>query len=161
MFKSILVSIDLSEMGEKVFNRALELAKLTQAKLSILHVLSPEEESSPLPIPTTLHEMYPTVGNELTLELWRKQWEDFEKQGLEILKSYSEKAIQEGITAEFYQQFGSPGKTICKLAETMATDVIVVGHRGRKGFSEMLLGSVSNYVLHHGKCSVLIVQTPT
>ena len=37
-------------------------------------------------------------------------------------------------------------------------DVIVMGHRGISGLQEFFLGSVSNYVLHHAPCSVLIVQ---
>ncbi|MFM7578374.1 MAG: universal stress protein, partial [Microcystaceae cyanobacterium] len=41
-----------------------------------------------------------------------------------------------------------------------AFDVIVVGHRGRWGLSEILLGSVSNYVFHHAHCPVLVVPTP-
>ncbi len=37
-------------------------------------------------------------------------------------------------------------------------DLIVLGRRGRTGLAEALLGSVSNYVLHHAPCSVLVVQ---
>ncbi|MEO0350033.1 MAG: universal stress protein, partial [Cyanobacteria bacterium P01_A01_bin.15] len=37
-------------------------------------------------------------------------------------------------------------------------DLIMMGRRGRSGFSELLLGSVSNYVMHHAPCSVLTVQ---
>jgi phage terminase large subunit GpA-like protein len=36
----------------------------------------------------------------------------------------------------------------------------MVGHRGRTGLSEFLLGSVSNYVMHHAPCSVLVVNNP-
>ena len=35
---------------------------------------------------------------------------------------------------------------------------MVIGRRGHKNISEMFLGSVSNYVMHHAPCSVLVVQ---
>ncbi len=40
----------------------------------------------------------------------------------------------------------------------MGADLIVVGRRGRSGLSELILGSASNYVLHHAPCSVLTLQ---
>jgi hypothetical protein len=52
-----------------------------------------------------------------------------------------------------------PGPTICKLAHDWPADLIVLGNRGRSGMAELLLGSVSNYVLHHAACSVLVVKT--
>ena len=158
MFQKILVAIDMSDMGEKVFAQALSLAKSHQASLMLLHVLSAEEDYSPLPIPPDLATMYPASGNDLTLQTWQKQWEEFEKQGLELLQSLSLKAADEGVSAEYQQLYGSPARTICKLAQDWPADLIVVGHRGRSGLSEMILGSVSNYVLHRAPCSVLIVQ---
>ncbi|NEO28803.1 MAG: universal stress protein, partial [Kamptonema sp. SIO4C4] len=35
---------------------------------------------------------------------------------------------------------------------------VIIGRRGRVGLSEILLGSVSNYVLHHAPCAVMVVQ---
>lgn len=49
---------------------------------------------------------------------------------------------------------------ICELARNWNADLIILGRRGRTGLSELLLGSVSNYVLHHAPCSVLTVQQP-
>ena len=158
MFNKILVAIDISEMGKDVFDQALSLAKMSKARLMLLHVLSPEEENSPLPIPPDLTEFYPAAGNDLTLESWRQRWELFENQGIELLESSQKEAKSKGIEAEYQQIFGSPGRTICQLARDWEANLIMVGHRGRSGLSEMVLGSVSNYVLHHASCSVLIVQ---
>jgi nucleotide-binding universal stress UspA family protein len=161
MYQKILVAVDTSEMSKTVFTQALFLAQMSQANLMILHVLSAEEENSPLPIPPDLSEIYPAAGNDLTLEIWREQWDNFEKEGLNLLGSYTEKAKDAGVSAEANQISGSPGRRICKFAKTWKADLIVVGHRGRTGLSEIILGSVSNYVLHHAPCSVLIVQTPS
>ena len=159
MFQKILVAIDTSEMSKLVFAEAVSLAKLSKASIMLLHILSTEEENSPLPIPPDLVTFYPAAGNELTLETWQQEWEQFKREGLELLEKYGEKAKQEGIEAEYQQITGSPGKTICKVALNSKIDLIVIGHRGRTGLSEMFLGSVSNYVLHHAPCSVLMVQT--
>ncbi len=44
------------------------------------------------------------------------------------------------------------------VAASDATDVIVVGSRGLGGFRGLLLGSTSNYVLHHARCPVVVVR---
>ena len=159
MYKKILVAMDMSEMSKEVFAQALAVAQQGNTSLLLLHVLSPEEDNSPLPIPPDLTDLYPAVGNDLTLEAWREQWEQFEKQGLEMLRSHAEEAASVGVNAEVTQISGPPGKSICKLAQDQQADLIVIGRRGRSGFREIFLGSVSNYVLHHAPGSVLIVQS--
>ena len=159
MFSKIIIAMDMSEMAKEVFAKALSLAQKYDAHLTLLHVLSTEEENSPLPVPVNLDEIYPATGNELTLELWREQWDVFEQKGLDTLQSRVQEAIAVGIKADSQQILGSPGKTICNIAKESETDLIIVGHRGRWGLSEMLLGSVSNYVFHHAHCCVLVVPT--
>lgn len=63
-----------------------------------------------------------------------------------------------GINAEFKILFGDPSRVICEIAQAWNADLIIIGRRGRTGLSELFLGSVSNYVLHHAPCSVLTVQ---
>ena len=158
MFKKIIVALDLSDMGKLVFDRALSLAKEQEAKLLLLHALSPEEDNSPLPVPPDLTQLYPAVGNDLTLEMWKEQWQAFEQLGVETLEHYCQTAIEAGVKAEPRQSLGNPGKVICKTATEEKAELIVIGHRGRRGLSEFFLGSVSNYVMHHADCSVLVVQ---
>ncbi|MGK7957963.1 MAG: universal stress protein [Crocosphaera sp.] len=159
MYQKILIALDMSEMAKIVFNHGLSLAKQEyNPQLLLLHILSGEEENSPLPIPPDLKEMYPAAGNDLTLETWKDQWEAFEKSGIKMLESYQKKATETDIQTEFQQIYGNPGSKICKVANEWQADVIIIGHRGRSGLQEFFLGSVSNYVLHHAHCSVLIVQ---
>lgn len=160
MFNKILVTVDTSEISKIVFAEALSLATKSNGTMMLLHVLSAEEENSPLPIPPDITEIYPAAGNELTLEAWREQWESFQREGLEMLSNYALEATQQGVQAEYQQIMGSPGHTICKIASDYQADLIAIGHRGRSGLSELLLGSVSNYVLHHAHCNVLVVQHP-
>ncbi|BFM39044.1 hypothetical protein OLK001_09700 [Synechocystis sp. LKSZ1] len=159
MFTKVLVALDMSESAKVVFSQGLSLAEKYQAHLHLLHVLSAEEESSPVPIPLNLDEVYPATGNELTLELWREQWDKFEKQGIESLQHRCDQAVSVGVPTDFQQIVGSPGKTICQVAKDLGAEVIVIGHRGRWGLAEILMGSVSNYVFHHALCCVLVVPT--
>ena len=80
------------------------------------------------------------------------------EKGLQTLQTFGEQAALEGIKVEYQQVPGSAGKTICQVAASWGADLIVIGRRGHTGLMEMMLGSVSNYVLHHALCSVLIVQ---
>ncbi len=55
---------------------------------------------------------------------------------------------------------GSPKRVILDTAETLRADLIVVGSHGYGAINRFLLGSVSQAVAQHAKCSVLIVRTP-
>jgi len=55
---------------------------------------------------------------------------------------------------------GHPAEVIIQVAEKFAIDLIIVGSHGRTGIRRFLLGSVSDYVLEHAPCSVLIVKKP-
>lgn len=52
---------------------------------------------------------------------------------------------------------GHPAEVLLALSED--ADMLVVGSRGHGGFKGMLLGSVSNHVIHHAHCPVVVVRT--
>ncbi len=158
MYQKILVALDISSMAKDIFAQALFLAKQNQSQLKLLHIISSEEDNSPLPVPPDLITFYPVVGNELTMETWQEQWEIYIASGLDLLQQYTQEAMEAGVKADYTQLQGSPGRIICKFAKEEQVDLIVIGRRGRTGLSEILLGSVSNYVLHHAPCCVLVVQ---
>lgn len=56
--------------------------------------------------------------------------------------------------------FGSPESRIVETAEEMKADMIVVGSHGYNSWERLLLGSVSDSVVHHAPCSVLVVRKP-
>jgi nucleotide-binding universal stress UspA family protein len=156
MFQRILVALDSAKASDYVFQKALSLAKLDQAVLMLLHVLSGEEKGSPnMPLSPIL-DYYPQASSKAA-ENYHKQWRIFEEKCLDQLKGYQEEALVLGVTSEVNQQFGSPGLKVCEVAQTWQADLIIMGSRGHSLLHQLILGSVSNYVLHHSPCSVLIV----
>ncbi|MDZ8055116.1 MAG: universal stress protein [Aulosira sp. ZfuVER01] len=159
MFTKILVALDRSPMGKQVFEQALALAKATGASLMLLHVLSAEEEGSPYAPLLSNFDYYPGVGSQ-SFEFYQRQWDNFKNQGIQLLQSFCAQANTAEVNTEFTQQLGSPGRLICQLATTWGADLIIMGRRGRSGLTEIFLGSVSNYVLHHAPCSVHVIHVP-
>ncbi len=160
MVNKVLAAIDLSDNSEGVFEQAVALASSSRASLMLLHVLSYEEEDSPSPVAS----VSPYVpGSAFIAEAWdmhRMEWEKYEQQGLQLLRSLCERAIAAGLQTEFTQTFGSTGRVICELARNWEAEVIVMGRRSHSRLGELFLGSVSNYVVHQAPCSVFIVRHP-
>lgn len=55
---------------------------------------------------------------------------------------------------------GSPGATIVEMARACRVDLVAVGSRGLGPYKGFLLGSVSDHVANHARCSVLLAKTP-
>ena len=72
----------------------------------------------------------------------------------ELLESTSADLGIEGARAVVL--FGEPGSAICYFAESEGADVILMGSRGRGGFKRAVLGSVSDHVVRHGPCPVVV-----
>ena len=61
------------------------------------------------------------------------------------------------VTAEVLD--GSPSRVIVETAENWEADLIIIGSHGYGFWSRALLGSVSDSVVHHAPCSVLVVRS--
>ncbi|TVP69364.1 MAG: universal stress protein [Leptolyngbya sp. LCM1.Bin17] len=65
---------------------------------------------------------------------------------------------QSGVQTVTRLEFGDPKHTICQVAKEINCDLIVVGSHGYGVVERVLLGSVSDYVVHHARCPVLVVR---
>jgi nucleotide-binding universal stress UspA family protein len=157
MFQKILVAMDQSPLSQSVFEKAVDLAKTNQASLMLLHVLSSNNEFFPMPMYPGIDGIYP-LAHDAIIRTSQAEYSLAEDIGLEFLQSHARTAIAQGISTEVTQTIGDAGATICAIANTWTADLIVMGRRGRTGLAEFVLGSVSNYVLHHAPCSALVVQ---
>jgi len=158
MFHKILAAIDHSELGQRVFDEALALAKLASGSLVLLNVLSPEDEASPSTPMITEYDFYPGALSRSVAAIYEELWQNYAEREFKMLRSLTEKAVAAGVETTFRQGFGSPSREICELAKDLNVDLVVVGRHGRSGINELFLGSVSNYVLHHAPCSVLTIH---
>jgi nucleotide-binding universal stress UspA family protein len=83
----------------------------------------------------------------------------------EYLEDEAEEAVQDGVdslreagfTVEGATDFGDPGSLICEKAEDESVDTIILGREGHSTMGELLLGSVSHYVVHHTAVPVTLV----
>ncbi|MFB6345887.1 MAG: universal stress protein [bacterium] len=75
----------------------------------------------------------------------------------DVTGEVEERLTDEGFDVDEVILMGHAGEEICDLAEDLGADTIVMGRRGSSAVSELLLGSVSQYVLHHAACPVTVV----
>ncbi len=136
MFKTIVLALDGSENAERAVPFAVELAKRDGAKLVIAHI---EER---------------IVG---------KGGGDIHADEAEIqakVKKLAEEVSAEGVEASVQMKdvmAGTPAHAIGEIAEGAEADLIVVGTRGHSSVAGLLLGSVTQRLLHVSACPVLAV----
>ena len=160
VFQKILVALDRSPNAPAVFEEGLNLAHKQGSQLMLFYCLNweKEEKVSPFLGIGTLADvnLYGTL-QKLRQESLQRDLE----QVRDWLRDLCREAKSKGVQAELDCRVGFPSQWICDRAENWGADVIVIGRRGHRGLSELLLGSVSNYVVHHAPCSVLVVQGMT
>jgi nucleotide-binding universal stress UspA family protein len=157
-FKKILIAVDYLPFTEEIFHQGMMMAQKHQSKLMIFHCISTEMPGLPELMTTTSIGVYGGVYSRDLVALSEKLIEEATAEMNLWLKSLADKALAQGIPSEFQYRTGNAGQQICDKAQEWGADLIIMGRRGRRGLSEFLLGSVSNYVLHHASCSVLIIQ---
>ncbi len=74
-------------------------------------------------------------------------------------------ATRAGVEADHVIEEAKPnkrriGRAVCDSAHDKGADVILIGSHGSSHAGEFLLGSVTQYVLHHATCPVLVVRPP-
>jgi nucleotide-binding universal stress UspA family protein len=139
MFENILVAVDGSKHSDAAFDVATDIAQKYSSQLFILHVFQGGTGSGTL------------VSSEFE--------DDMRSVGQQILDSYEAKAKQKGLqNVRMFLQEGDAAKRIMETANEIDCGLLLMGSRGRGGFKELLLGSVSHKVTNHADCSVLMVK---
>jgi nucleotide-binding universal stress UspA family protein len=144
----ILLATDGSEEAELALLTAVDLANRTNSELHVLHVGEPGPE-------ITLNPAFA-----INRELWEETLREIEEEAREVLDGQVKKIEEAGGTvAEAHLKIGGrPDRQIVRLAEEIDAGLIAMGSRGLGGISRALVGSVSDSLVRHAHCPVLVAR---
>lgn len=133
---------DGSENSERALGRGIQLAKQSKGMLRVVVVAD-----------TMSYSTYASAG----------MYKSFSDRAKESARSLAKSALAEAkaagvVNAYASEEEGQPADLILTLAIEYKADLIVVGRRGMRSLTRFLMGSVSNAVINHAKCDVLIVK---
>lgn len=132
----IVVGVDGSEPAARALRRAVDEARLRDAKLDVVHAV-------PEPIVVAAAWVAPPPHDEVRAS------------ALEVIDEMLEGVSLEGVDIERVAITGNTASELCGLAKD--ADMLVVGSRGLGGFKGLLLGSVTQQVVAHAPCPILVV----
>jgi len=140
----ILIGVDLSDSTGKIVKIAMELAKALSARVWLLHVAEPDPDFVGF-----------EAGPQSVRDSLSKTFHDEHCQIQEIADRFRTAGLD--ATALLVQ--GETAETILKEASKLGVDMIVVGSHGRGAMYHLVVGSISEGVLHGSECPILVVPT--
>lgn len=149
MFKHILAPHDGSPLSDQALVRAVELARLTAARLTLFNATAEP------PFPVT------NFGEEgrYDPERARRFTAEADAHGRSIVAAALEQARAAGVAADVVLKASdNPHRAIIETAEALGCDLIVMASHGRRGINALLLGSETNKVLTHCRIPVLVCR---
>ena len=144
-FDNIVLASDGSPCAQRAARVAVELARTLATSLTVLNVY---EDLSSVSMPGDEDSPLSTAG----MEHYAKQWLDYVAQPVDKF------AKEAGVICSYIQERGHPDGAIVNFTNKHDVDLVVIGSRGLGGYARMVIGSVSNRVVHHANCPVLIVR---
>ncbi len=144
MFEKYMVSIDFSEHSLEALRWTQYLAKKTNGKIVLLHV-----------IPETNISFSDAISPEFIEQLGEKQTQHAQ----EKLEELATNIRSQGIKCDVEVSYGSPHQEILRVARKKKVDVITMGTRGLSGIERFFLGSVTARVLRGADIPVLVTRT--
>ena len=151
----ILLATDGSESATHATQAAVELSKVSDSELHVLYV----GEDAYLGAFVYPEATNPEGVEQKDLALIEELGRQFEQVARQVLDAEVEKVRAVGGTvAEAYLRMGTPAAEVVDLAEELGVGLVVVGSRGLGGIRRALMGSVSDSVVRHAHCPVLVVR---
>jgi nucleotide-binding universal stress UspA family protein len=152
-FNKILVSIDGSKESFDAADYGINLAKLSNALVIVIHIL-PQEIRYAYEDIDAIKPNIPVTPIKGIVE--------FSKQEIQIkwFNKLLEKAKKSGVNiqTDIIVASKSVSSEIVDYADKFNVDLIIVGTRGRSGLKRILLGSVASEVVKYANCPVLIIK---
>ncbi|EUJ37436.1 universal stress protein [Brochothrix thermosphacta] len=140
-YERILVAIDGSKASEQAFKEATAVAKRNNATLGLVHAIDTRAFSAVTSYDGAMTDKATEYAETLLTE-------------------YKESAVKEGLeNVEIFIEYGSPKTVISReIAKKFKADLIMCGATGLNAVERLLVGSVTEYVIRHAPCDVLIVR---
>ncbi len=154
MFNDILVPLDGSELSERALPMAQGLAKSSEATVHLIQMVSREHEL------TAGRSMDTSVqAAELEIDLARRLTESQLDRGRLYLEQIGSQLKTAGIKfeTEFTVKAGDPSENIIAYAKEHGINLIVMSTHGHGGLRRLLMGSVTDRVVHSCEVPVLVV----
>jgi nucleotide-binding universal stress UspA family protein len=149
-----LVPIDGSDLSLKALEIAIQMAKKFKGKITLVHVYSVTAATSVVLEPGIAGGGVPVFEpHDISRFV-----EAAEKIGNRILSDGEQRAKAAEVEVEKLLEEGHTVQEIIRVAKEGNFELIVIGARGVSHIREMLLGSVSDGVMHHVTCPVLVVR---
>jgi nucleotide-binding universal stress UspA family protein len=158
--KNIVAATDGSIHGHIAVRRAVDLAREAKGKLDIISVV---EETAGFPANVTFPGGRPIADiSESSSDVPHPSFEEYlnkkVKAAKEAVEEERDRARHEGVKAEVVVPTGKPWKVLVKETEGLKPGLIVMGSHGRTGLKRLLMGSVTQRVIEHACCPVLVVR---
>lgn len=146
----ILIATDGSECSQKAVEKCCQI--ITHPEKAEIKIISVAEQATIMPAePFIVSADYVQALDSLV----HKQADVFLEKALKTLQNHFPNARINVATKILH---GSPAQAVVSEAEEWAADLIVVGSHGYGFWERMMLGSVSQSVINHAPCSVLVVR---
>ncbi len=134
----ILLATDGSKYSNTALKEAISISKACSSKLYVIAVVEVNLE-------------YEALAPLLV--------EKAESETRKLLESAKKKILKEGLECEtIVHQGDEPAQLIVEEARKKKVNMIIMGIHGRKGLTKLIMGSVTQKVIAHTPCSVLIVK---
>lgn len=143
MFKRILIPTDVEGFGQSALEQGLELAKLMGSEVTLLHALENPYDAF----------------NTYTLQPGESQrmFQEHKQKSLAVLDEVCAKAKSQGVEATaLVVEDNNPVQVILDLAKRH--DLIVMATHNRRGVDRLIMGSVTDKVLHNCATPILVVH---
>ena len=141
----VLLATDGSQDAELAATTAIDLSKRLDAELHTVYV-------EPMP------ERHSSRSMRFPVDLPAEVVESVEQEAKIKLEEQLQKIKQAGEVAHAHPRVGVPPAEIVALAEEIGAGLIVMGSRGLGGIRRTLIGSISDSVVRHAHCPVLVVR---
>ena len=140
----LLVAVDLSESTQTIVDKVEEINKDYPAKVWVLHNAEPEPDFVEFKVD-------PLAARETLAKKFHNKHRQIQQIANRLRKA--------GLEATALLVHGATVETILKEASDLDVDMIVVGSHGRGAMYQLLMGSVSEGILHKSRYPVLVIPT--